>query len=77
MDDSETLLEFPCRFPIKMMGRAGADFGDVAVQLVERHVGQVDKESVHTASSSETMIELSERIVILFGTGFLILLMSF
>ena len=33
----ETLLEFPCRFPIKAMGRAEADFEALVVQIVRRH----------------------------------------
>jgi putative lipoic acid-binding regulatory protein len=26
-EHQETLLEFPCRFPIKALGKAGEDFG--------------------------------------------------
>lgn len=33
----ETLLEFPCRFPIKAMGRADANFEALVVQIVRRH----------------------------------------
>lgn len=33
----ETLLEFPCRFPIKAMGRAGDDFEAMVVRLVRAH----------------------------------------
>ena len=33
----ETLLEFPCAFPIKAMGRAEADFEALVVQIVRRH----------------------------------------
>ena len=53
MSDSseETLLEFPCRFPIKMMGRDGGDFRRVAIDLVESHVGKLPDESIKTTTS--------------------------
>jgi len=51
MSASETLLEFPCQFPIKMMGRADAGIGDIAVRLVERHAGPVAADCVETAHS--------------------------
>jgi putative lipoic acid-binding regulatory protein len=53
MSDSseETLLEFPCRFPIKMMGRDGTDFRRLAIELVESHVGKIPEDSISTAMS--------------------------
>ena len=50
-DDS--LLEFPCRFPIKMMGRDNNRFRKVAVELVEAHVGTVSEDTISVASSSK------------------------
>jgi putative lipoic acid-binding regulatory protein len=38
---SETLLEFPCEFPIKVMGRKEAGFQEVVVALVEAHTGSL------------------------------------
>ena len=53
MNDSESdkLLQFPCSFPIKMMGRADAEFSDIAVRLVEQHVGKVAEDSIQTSKS--------------------------
>lgn len=53
MSDSskETLLEFPCRFPIKMMGRDGDGFRRIAVDLIESHVGKLPEDSITTAKS--------------------------
>ena len=48
-----TLLEFPCAFPIKMMGRESATFRATAIEIVERHTGPLDKNSVTTAPSSK------------------------
>ena len=47
----ETALEFPCEFPIKMMGRDSTEFRATARALVEKHVGEVADEAV-TASLS-------------------------
>ena len=52
MGESDTLLEFPCKFPVKMMGRADAGFREVAIDLIARHAGKVPAESVQTNSSS-------------------------
>jgi len=51
MSSSETLLEFPCKFPIKMMGRADAGFNDLAVRLIERHAGPVAADCVQSVQS--------------------------
>ena len=48
-DDSA--LEFPCEFPIKMMGRDTPEFRATARALVEKHAGAVDDGAVQTASS--------------------------
>lgn len=51
MNSRETLLQFPCSFPIKLMGRADAGFSDVAVRLIGRHVGEISKNQIQTTSS--------------------------
>ena len=45
-DHEETLLEFPCRFPIKAMGKAGEDFDALIVQMVRRHVPDLNEAAV-------------------------------
>ena len=35
--ETDTLLEFPCAFPIKAMGRASAEFEDIVREIVFRH----------------------------------------
>jgi len=36
-EQQDTLLEFPCRFPIKVMGKAGEDFDALVVRMVRNH----------------------------------------
>ena len=33
----ETLIEFPCRFPIKVMGKTSSELDLVVVEIVRRH----------------------------------------
>lgn len=47
----ESPLEFPCRFPIKMMGRESPAFRATARALVEKHVGEVADDAVQAALS--------------------------
>lgn len=49
---TETLLEFPCQFPIKMMGRDEPGFRETAIVLVERHVGKIDEDAIRMSTSS-------------------------
>lgn len=45
------LLEFPCSFPIKVMGREDPGFRDFAVALIEKHAGSIDDDAVRCATS--------------------------
>ena len=42
----DTLLEFPCRFPIKVMGANEPDFANHAVTLVSSHVDDLVEDAV-------------------------------
>ncbi|MFT5131851.1 MAG: putative lipoic acid-binding regulatory protein [Gammaproteobacteria bacterium] len=37
MEPEETLLRFPCEFPIKAMGKADTDFDTLVLGLVRKH----------------------------------------
>lgn len=52
-DQPESLLVFPCRFPIKIMGRDAPDFYETALELVEKHAGKVNPDDVRNAPSSK------------------------
>lgn len=47
----DSSLQFPCEFPVKMMGRDTAEFRLLARRLVEHHAGAVADESVQAAVS--------------------------
>lgn len=52
MNDSQTLLEFPCDFPIKIMGRDTAEFHVIARALVEKHAGPIADGAIRRSLSS-------------------------
>jgi hypothetical protein len=47
----ETLLEFPCDFPLKIMGAANADFAQVIAAVVVRHASDFDPASMEMRPS--------------------------
>lgn len=47
----ESAIEFPCEFPIKMMGRDTPAFRSTARALVEKHAGKVADDAVREAQS--------------------------
>ena len=46
MSEEETLLEFPCQFPIKAMGKNSPDFDSIVVAIVRQHVDDVNEGAV-------------------------------
>lgn len=38
-EESDTLLEFPCQFPLKVFGLNHSDFSQAVVSIVRQHVG--------------------------------------
>lgn len=51
MSEQETLLEFPCQFPIKAMGRAEGDFEALIVTLIRKHVPDLAEGAVKIRDS--------------------------
>lgn len=52
IDETNTPLEFPCRFPLKVMGRDEAGFREHVVEIVTRHTGGAAVLSVKDRESS-------------------------
>lgn len=47
----ESVIEFPCEFPIKMMGHNTPEFRATARALVEKHSGPVNDDAVQAVLS--------------------------
>lgn len=49
--NDESLLQFPCDFPIKVMGVGDSDFQVLVVELVRRHAPDLDEARVQVRNS--------------------------
>ena len=48
---AEALLQFPCDFPLKIMGTGGADFRELVAELVSRHAPDLDETRISVRDS--------------------------
>jgi len=51
-EKQETLFEFPCRFPIKAMGKTGEAFDILVVEIVRRHAPDLKEGAITLRESS-------------------------
>jgi len=49
----ETLLEFPCQFPIKAMGKTDLELDLLVIEIVRRHVTDINENAVTTRPSKD------------------------
>ena len=47
----ETLLEFPCAFPLKIMGRADSALAQAVLEIVRRHAPDYDGSTMEMRAS--------------------------
>jgi len=50
--NAESLLTFPCEFPIKVMGRREDGFAQAVSDVVRRHVQDLPQEAIEMRASS-------------------------
>ncbi len=46
MTDADELFQFPCEFPLKVMGRDSESFRSLTLAIVERHAGPLPASSI-------------------------------
>lgn len=51
-DSNEAIWKFPCSFPIKAIGRNSDDFETLVVEIVRRHVPDLDDSAVTSRTSN-------------------------
>lgn len=51
-DERETLLEFPCRFPIKAFGKHDTAFEQTVYDLIKPHVPDLSTDDISWRTSS-------------------------
>lgn len=52
-DESDGLFNFPCQFPIKIMGRCDCELETLVVEVVNRHVPDLSENAVKTRPSGK------------------------
>ena len=50
--DQETLIEFPCDFPIKVMGEAHEEFANLILGLIQQHLPAFDATRIEMRAST-------------------------
>jgi uncharacterized protein len=50
---SDTLFQFPCEFPLKVMGRRTDDFRSLVLGIVQNHVGAIDPAKIEERPSKD------------------------
>lgn len=48
----DTLFEFPCDFPLKVMGRQTDDFRSIVLGIVQKHTGPITPDKIEERPSS-------------------------
>jgi len=51
-NQQETLLEFPCDFPIKAMGETSDDLDQIVIEILRRHVDDIAEGAISRRQSS-------------------------
>ena len=52
MSEQESLIEFPCDFPIKVMGEMRDDFAEIIVAVIRNQLPDFDSSRVEMRASS-------------------------
>jgi hypothetical protein len=53
MSTTKTPMEFPCEFPLKVMGRHDGDLRALTRTIVERHTGPLPESKVRVRTSGD------------------------
>ncbi len=48
-----TLFEFPCSFPLKVIGKDESGFLEIVSAIVQKHVGELDKSAFSLRTSEQ------------------------
>ena len=51
-EEQETLLEFPCKFPVKAMGRSEEGFVELVTGIILSHASMFEGEAITTNASA-------------------------
>lgn len=52
-DEKDTLFEFPCEYPLKVMGRRSDDFRSIVLGIVQKHAGPIAPDKIEERPSKD------------------------
>jgi len=52
--DKDTLFDFPCEFPIKVMGKAIDEFEQDVIQIMQRHITDFKESAITRRNSAKS-----------------------
>ena len=52
-DETDELFNFPCDFPIKIMGRCDCELETLVVEIINKHVSNLTESAVKTRPSGK------------------------
>ena len=52
-EETDTLFNFPCEFPIKIMGRCDCELESLVVEVINKHVSDLSENAVQTRPSGK------------------------
>lgn len=50
---TDTLFQFPCEFPLKVMGRRSDDFRSIVIGIVQKHAGTIEPSMIEERPSKD------------------------
>ena len=53
-EEAPPKIEFPCLYPIKVIGHAVEDFQSTVLEVIERHTGRLDPELIQARPSKKS-----------------------
>jgi putative lipoic acid-binding regulatory protein len=57
-------IEFPCEYPIKVMGRQTNEFRGVVLEVMRKHAGEInDNHVIERASAKGTFVSITVTII--------------
>ena len=51
MSNDESLIEFPCSFPVKAVGKSGDELHTAVLEIMSRHVPDLDESMIRHSPS--------------------------
>ncbi len=67
IEESSITIEFPCEYPVKVMGRNIAEFSEVTLEIIRRHAPDLRDENISfRASRNNNYLAVN---VIIYATG--------